>query len=77
MRTKAVRLIATALLAALTAGFAWLSWTRSQLPYDEQGRYFDAAAGVVNDEGAALVYAMIALALGAITLSAAWFGHRK
>ena len=52
----AILFAATLVLAAL-----WLA--RASLPYNEQGRYFDAANGVVYDQSAVLVYAILTLLL--------------
>lgn len=49
-------LIAGALLAAL-----W--WSRSNLPYNEQGRYFDSATAVVYQEQNLAIYAVLAIGL--------------
>lgn len=55
------RLLGCALLLVgglLTA----LWWSRSNLPYNEQGRYFDSATATVYQEQSLLVYAGLALA---------------
>ena len=63
----AVALSAAALLLGVTAV------RRLLLPYNEEGRHFDAAAGVVYEDGAALVYALLAaLALAAAAAAVAW-----
>jgi hypothetical protein len=43
--------------AALLLARLWLQ--RLSLPYNEEGRYFDAAHGVVYDEGAIAVYGVL------------------
>lgn len=57
---KAAALVTATLLCAATLLLGALSLRRAALPYNEQGRYFDVANGVVYDEGAAVVYGMLA-----------------
>lgn len=67
----------TRLLAAILGGVgllfgAW-AYSRAQLPYNEEGRFFDASEGIVYDSGAVVVYGLIAsafllLAGGVLTL---------
>ena len=54
--------LSAALFAISAIGLTILWWQRNVLPYDEQGRYFDAAESVVYQEQAAAVYAVLALA---------------
>ena len=70
---KAASLAAAAALCATALPLAALAARRLSLPYDEQGRHFDVAAGVVYDDGAALVYALLAaLALVAAAAATLW-----
>jgi hypothetical protein len=57
---KAAALVTASLLCVATLLLGALALRRALLPYNEQGRYFDAANGVVHDQGAALVYALLA-----------------
>src|SRR5207253_3205512 len=58
----AVALFALATILSMAAlVLAALSLARASLPYNEQGRYFDAAKGVVYDQSAVLVYGTLAL----------------
>ena len=47
------------LLLVAGAALGALFWQRWSLPYNEQGRYFDAAQGVVYEAQAAEVYGML------------------
>ena len=63
---RALTAAASVASAALTVLFAALAVQRVRLPY-ENGRYFDAAHSVVYDEGAAWMYAVLALGSAAVT----------
>jgi hypothetical protein len=71
---KKAALLATAtLLSAATFLLARLWFQRASLPYNEAGRYFDAAHSVVYDEGAVGAYAILALLFGlAAMLTLLW-----
>jgi hypothetical protein len=60
---KAILLATAALLSAATLLLARLWSQRASLPYNEEGRYFDAAHSVVYDEGAVGVYATLTVLL--------------
>ena len=63
---RALAAAASLASAALTMLLAALAARRAALPY-ENGRYFDAAHSVVYDEGAATLYALLALASAAMS----------
>jgi hypothetical protein len=53
-RAALLTVVAVLTAAALLLGLLWLK--RFSLPYNEQGRYFDAANSVTYDDRAVLVY---------------------
>ena len=67
---KSVSLVVAVALAATALLLAALAGRRLLLPYNEEGRYFDAAAGVIYEDAAALVYTLLA-ALALIAAAAA------
>jgi hypothetical protein len=71
LRHAAATLSLVSLGAGLLAGAR--AWQLSRLPFNEQGRFFDEAAGVVYQRQDALGWA--ALALVALAM-AAWGAHR-
>lgn len=63
------------LIAAAVSGV--LFWQRRSLPYNEQGRYFEAAQGVVYEAQAVTVYGgatVVLIILGVIILA---IGRRR
>lgn len=67
-----MRLLA-AIFGAIGLLFAVLAYSRTKLPYNEEGRFLNAAEGVVYDTDAVVAYGFIAgvfvvLSLGAATL---------
>lgn len=48
---------------AIASWFAWLVFSHSKFPFDENGRYFDSAEGVIYDQGAILFYVLGAIVL--------------
>lgn len=67
------RLLA-AILGAVGLLFGAWAYSRAQLPYNEEGRFFDATEGVVYDTDAVVAYGFIAgvfllLAVGVMALS--------
>ncbi len=63
------------LIAAAVPGV--LFWQRRSLPYNEQGRYFDAAQGVVYEAQSVTVYGgitVVLIILGVIILA---IGRRR
>ena len=68
----------TRILAAIPGAvgllFGALAYSRAQLPYNEEGRFFDATEGVVYDRDGLVVYGLIAgvfllLTVGVIALT--------
>lgn len=62
MQAPVKKTLLTATAAFLTAATLLLAriWLqRLSLPYNEQGRYFDAAHSIVYDEGAVAVYGLL------------------
>ena len=54
---------------------AWLWWQRSNLPYNEEGRYFDGL--VVYDEQSASAYLVLALVFFLISLLAGYWALKR
>ena len=46
----------TTILALIGGLFSILAYSRARLPYNEEGRYYDATAGVVYDTDAVTAY---------------------
>ncbi len=66
------------LLAGILLGL--LALRRSRLPYNEQGRYFDAEVSVVYKDSAVVAYGMMAaagLTMGSLLLGASFLGRHK
>jgi hypothetical protein len=57
---NAILLAMATLMSAVTLLLARLWFQRAALPYNAEGRYFDAAHSVVYDQGAVGVYAILA-----------------
>jgi len=66
---KALSLALTLALAACASLLAWLWRARAALTYNEAGRYYDGADGVVYDDGAVLIYGLLALLFGLLLLA--------
>lgn len=76
MRRAALLTVAAVLTAAaLLLGLLWLQ--RLTLPYNEQGRYFDAANSVTYDDGAVLVYGLLALLFALLAMLALFLMMRS
>ena len=71
---KAVTLAVAVTASALALLLGGLSIRRAALPYNEEGRYFDAAQSVVYTDGAVVTYGLLALLCAAAALWAwsAW-----
>ena len=63
------------LIAAIPPGL--LFWQRRDLSYDELGRYFDAAEGVVYDVQAVTIYGALAAILLLAGLATLLSSHRS
>lgn len=61
----------------LTALFGWLWQARRALPYNSEGRYFDAVSGVSYDQAAVTVYGGAAMFAGVITVLLAKWARRN
>lgn len=69
--------LATALVAAtLALSLAGLWRGRARLPYNEEGRYFDAAHSVVYTDGAVVTYGSLAVLFGAAAIAAGLWAWR-
>lgn len=68
---KTLAAAASLMLTALTALLLKLVVERAGLPY-ANGRYFDATDSVVYDEGAVVVYALLAAIFALVTAAAIW-----
>jgi len=67
----------TALLpAAAGVLFAIIAIDRARLPYNSEGRYFDAETSVVYQDGAQSAYGALALCSLALAV-ALWFGFSR
>ena len=66
----------SAALALIGGLFAWICKARLTLPYEENGRYFDAETGVALDQDAALAYGFIAFVAFALA-GALWYSSLK
>ena len=66
-------LAAGAGLAALVLGIVFIQ--AAQIPYDEQGRYFED--GVVFHQQAVAVYGLLALLCAATAVGLVWLAHRS
>jgi hypothetical protein len=70
--------LATALIAstlALLLASLWLR--RAALPYNEEGRYFDAAHSVVYTDGAVGTYGLLAAFFGVVAVAAGVWAWRS
>lgn len=77
---KAISLATASILtvASLAAASAWHG--RATFPYNEDGRFFDDAEGVVYGDGAVVVFAVLTLLLSAAAVAAliwSWRAWRK
>ena len=68
--------VAAALLLTSALAFAWIWNSRRLLPYNEEGRYFDAASAVVLHEQSVGAYGVLALTLALIGATC-WLVSRK
>ena len=67
---KALSLAIALVLVAAATLFVWLWRVRATLPYNEAGRYFDSTDSVVYDDGAVVVYGLLALLFTAAAVAA-------
>ena len=67
---RAVALVTAALFSAGAALLGALALSRASLPYNEEGRYFDAEYSVVYHEGSGLVFGLLAGLFGIAALGA-------
>ena len=58
------------------AAFGWLWQTRRGLPYNEEGRYFDAEQAVILHQQSVPVYAALALVLLALSALSGFIARR-
>ena len=49
----------TTIFALIGGLFSILAYSRARLPYNEEGRYYDATAGVVYDTDAVTAYGFL------------------
>jgi hypothetical protein len=75
MIRKTLAALASLVLTAVSAFLIKLVIERARLPY-ENGRYFDPVESVVYDEGAVMVYGLLAGISVLATLGAIWVAHR-
>ncbi|HWT12762.1 MAG TPA: hypothetical protein VN231_08425 [Allosphingosinicella sp.] len=69
--------LALALLLAALALLSAVAWLRrADLPYNEEGRYFDPADSIVYSDSAVTLLALSTLALAAAALLALWWAVR-
>jgi len=75
VRTLAMALGLLAVLLAVPAALvsAW-AWTKSRMPYNEEGQHFDGL--VVHHAGSEYVYAALALVLWLLVGLAIWGARR-
>jgi hypothetical protein len=75
---KRALLALLALASSLAAVFLTLTWRmRAAMPYNSEGRHFDAAQAVVYHEQAVAIYAALALSGWALAALAAWGAFRR
>lgn len=60
MASRTLRVLCLGLVVSSLA-FGWVAHTRSQLPYNSEGRYFDAESATVYTDNAVLAYGSIAI----------------
>jgi hypothetical protein len=58
---RAVSLASTLLLGTAGLALAILALRRAGLPYDEMGRFYDSATGIVYKDSAPLAYGLLAV----------------
>lgn len=73
---KAVSLTAALLLSALALLFADLCRRRAALPYNEEGRFFDAQESVVYKDSSVVAYGGLALLFALATFLAVLWAIR-
>jgi hypothetical protein len=76
MLKKAVSLLLSAVLLAMTALLAATYLERRSLPYNEIGRYFDPAYSVVYEQQAVAVYGILAAIFAVATAIVVWITLR-
>lgn len=73
-----MRIFTVLLFVFCASGFAasaWLWWLRSNLPYNEEGRYFDGL--VVYEEQSASAYLVLALIFFLASLLSGYWARRR
>lgn len=73
---KAALLVTAMLLSTATLLLALLWFQRLSLPYNEAGRYFDAAHAVVYDEDAITAYGLLTVLFALPTAAAIFWTYR-
>ncbi|HEY0112611.1 MAG TPA: hypothetical protein VGB59_05595 [Allosphingosinicella sp.] len=73
---KAASLATAVSASTLALLLASLSLHRASLPYNEEGRHFDAADSVVYTDGAATTYGVLGALLGAAAVAAGLWAWR-
>ncbi len=63
-----VRRLIGAIFLLVALCFGVITWQRSQLPYNEEGRYFDPGEAVVYNEQSVMIWLVLSLACGLIGL---------
>ncbi len=56
---------------------AWLGYTAARLPYNSEGRYFDAEQGVVFLQQDVEFWAVVAVACGVLAVVVWWWSKRR
>ena len=75
--TKYLLTILTMILVALTTLFAWIFVNRWKMPFNSEGKYFDAGSGVVYHQQSVIVYGLITIFLLLITVLTRFFARGK
>jgi hypothetical protein len=65
------------LAAGVTVVAAWLGFTAARLPYNSEGRYFDAEQGVVYLEQDVEFWAVVAVACRVLAVALRWWSKRR
>ncbi|WP_394730557.1 hypothetical protein [Altererythrobacter sp. GH1-8] len=68
---RVIRRIASAVFALASIGSAIMWDRRRDLPFNSEGRYFDAASGTVVDQQSVLAFAALAITF-ALLAFASW-----
>lgn len=73
---KAILLALSFIFAVLTALLGHEYWWRQNLPYNEEGRYFDPEIAVVYHEQSLSVVSLMGVVSGLVTAALAWGSWR-